>query len=366
MTSFKRGLHNKNPLVLLAAGVLTVAALLGLQALFTSGAWTVIPLKYWVRSPGDAFMVVSWNTSALKRDPPKRPLVVLTAGSSGREAIWSGDSLAAQVKEDGGPSIVASNLSSPKQSIGQSLAILDNLPTAPATTVLIGVNLSRLYEPVDDSLQQVIGRNLLLKSDTLRRFAVSHFGRYKYSYTILPGLLSSLTTLVKTYGTELTQGDLKLVHYDPHPFDNRPDLTPARLQSLRKWANSVRPLNALKANLGSTVALLDTMIKRGRARGLNIVLVELPHNPGVAGPGLARAQAYYRGPIRALAAKYDISYIDFNDQLGLKASDYYDFSHLRPSGRDLWQAKLSQVIAQLYRGGVIRGAKDDQKDGGQL
>ena len=353
--SFKRGLRNKNPIVLLAAGALTVVALLGLQSLFTSGVWTDVPLKYWVRDPGDAFMVVSWNTSALKHKPPKQPLVVLVAGSSGREAIWSGASLATQVKADGGPKIVASNLSSPKQSVGQSLAIVDNIPAKPATTVLVGVNLSRMYDPASSSLQQVVGRNLLLKSDTLRHLAASYFGQYKYSYTILPGLLSSLTTWIRVWGSKLLLGDLKLVHYDPHPFDRKPDLTPARFRALRKWANGPGPMNALKKNLSSTMALLDALVKRGKARGMSIVLVELPHNPGVQGPGLARAQAYYRAPVRALAAKYDIPYIDFNDQLGLTAKDFYDFSHLRPSGRNIWEAKLAHELVGLYRSGAIDG-----------
>ena len=359
--SFRRGLRNKNPFVLVAAAALTVVALLGFQSLFTSGIWTDVPLKYWVRNPGDAFMVVSWNASALKHKPPKQPLVVLVAGSSGREAIWSGSSLAAQVRADGGPKIVASNLSSPKQSVGQSLAIVDNIPAAPATTVLVGGNLSRLYDPASNSLQQVVGRNLLLKSDTLRHLAASYFGQYKYSYTILPGLLDSLTTWLKVFGGKLLMGDVKLVHYDPHPFDSKPDLTPARFRALRKWANGPGPRNALKKNLGSTMALLDALVKRGKARGMSIVLVELPHNPGVQGPGLAQAQAYYRAPVRALAAKYGIRYIDFTDQLRLTAKDFYDFSHLRPSGRDVWQARLSQVLVRLYRKGVIAGAKVGQK-----
>ena len=361
MRGFARGLHDRSPLVLVAAALLIIPALLGIQALFTSGAYTIIPLKYWVRDKGDAFMVVSWNTSALKRKPPKQPLVVLVAGSSGREAIWSGASLAAQVKADGGPKITASNLSSPKQSVGQSLAIVDNLPTAPATTVFVGVNLSRLYDPASNSLQQVAGRNLLLKSDALRQLVVSHFGQYKHSYTILPGLFDSMTTWLRVWGAKLLLGDLKLVHYAPHPFDSRPDLKPARFRALRKWANSEAPMNALKKNLGSTMVLLDELIKRGKARGMNIVLVELPHNPGVAGPGLAKAQAYYRAPVRALAAKYGIPYIDFNDQLGLTAKNFYDFSHLRPSGRNIWQAKLSRVIVRLYRSGAIRGAKAGKK-----
>jgi len=361
MSSFKRGLRNRNPLVLAIAAVLAGAALLGLQSLFTSGVWTMVPLKYWVRYAQDDSTVVSWRTGELKRDPPKQPLLVLVAGSSGREAIWSGASLAAQVKADGGPSIVASNLSSAVQSVGQSLAIVDNLPVAPATTVLVGINMLRLSDPASSSLQQVAGRNLLLKSDTLRRFVVGHSGRDRGPYAILPSLLDYLTGQLEGLWYALPNcfsGGIKLVHYDPHWADRLPKITPQRVRELRRWANGKASRSALKKNLSFTVALLGALIRRGQERGMNIVLVELPHNPGAAGPGLAQAQAYYRAPIHTLATKYGIPYIDFNEQLGLTAQDFYDFSHLCPSGRDVWQAKLSRVIVRLYRKGVIRATKD--------
>ena len=42
MSSFRRGLRNRNPLVLVVALALLVPALLGIQSYFTSGAWTAI------------------------------------------------------------------------------------------------------------------------------------------------------------------------------------------------------------------------------------------------------------------------------------------------------------------------------------
>ena len=340
---------------------MAVAALLGLQSFFTSGAWTVIPLKYWIRNSADDYMVSSWRTDALKRNPPKQPLVVMLAGSSGREAIWSGPSLAAQVKADGGPSIVASNLSSSRQAIGQSLAIVDNLPSTSSTTVLVGINLTRMYDPPSISLQQIVGRKLLLQSNTLRQFAISHFGTYKHSYTILPGLLDSLATWLAAYSAQLLSGHLEPIQYITHPVDTRSQMNPKRLRRLRKWAASEELNGETKKNFSVVLSLLDELIKRSKERGFNVVFVDLPQNPGITSPGLKKLRAYYQPSVHALAAKYGIPYLDFNKQLKLTVNDFYDFSHIRAIGRNLWQAELSKELVRLYRSGVIPGGKVGQK-----
>jgi hypothetical protein len=45
-----------------------------------------------------------------------------------------------------------------------------------------------------------------------------------------------------------------------------------------------------------------------------------------------------------LAAKYDIDYVRFVSDLGLRGTDFYDLQHLLPSGRSKWQARLSQEL----------------------
>ena len=66
----------------------------------------------------------------------------MLGGSSAREAIVSGEDLAADVAQAGGPAITAYDLGSSNQNFAQSLAVIDNLPDTPAW-VLIGVNLGR-------------------------------------------------------------------------------------------------------------------------------------------------------------------------------------------------------------------------------
>ena len=212
MKGFGAGFRNRNPLVLLVAAALLVPALLGFEYLFTSGAWSVVPLKYCLRNAVDSFTYVSWTVGDNKRRPPELPSVYLTGGSAAREAIVSGPSLAAAVKRGGGPRIAAWNLACINQNFAETLAVADNVPDSPAW-VLIGVNLGRFTAFPAQNEQQVIGRDLVLKSSFLQEYVSSAFGRYTYSYTILPGIFSYLTSHLKKDGPALLEARLTAREY---------------------------------------------------------------------------------------------------------------------------------------------------------
>ena len=84
MNSFRRGLRNRNPLVLVVALALLVPALLGIQSYFTSGAWTAIAAQRWERNSTDDYMYVSWMVGHLKKDPPRSRS---PCSSAGRAAV---------------------------------------------------------------------------------------------------------------------------------------------------------------------------------------------------------------------------------------------------------------------------------------
>jgi hypothetical protein len=353
VNSFRRGLRNRNPLVLVVALALLVPALLGIQSWFTSGAWSAVPVQRWVRNSTDDYMVVSWMVGRLKQHPPEVPLAVLLGGSSGREAIVSGPSLARQVQAAGGPEIDAYNLSSRMQRYAQSWAIVDNLPDTP-TTVLVGVNLGRFTTSPKSNYNQVIGRELLLKSDSLRSWVNERSGEHAYSYTILPGIFSALTTYLQQRENDLLyKHRLHPKPYKPHPFDTRKALSDADKQDLvRKWLRKYYP--AFRKVHRFDAAMLDGLIAEGKARGLDMVIVELPWNREVIGDAFDAAMAAYKAPTRAIAAKYDVPYLDFNEQLALPSEDFLDLSHLRPDGRAVWQAELARQLAALYEDGTLR------------
>lgn len=352
MSSFRRGLRNRSPLVLVAALALLVPALLAIQSYFTSGAWTAIAAQRWERNSTDDYMFVSWTVGHLKEHPPDQPLAVLLGGSSGREALVSGPSLAAEVKADGGPGIAAYNLSSRMQRYAQSWAILDNLPDTP-TTVLVGVNLGRFTTSPQSNYNQVIGRELLLKSDSLRRWVTAHSGEQKYSYTILPGIFSALTSYVQQRENALLKGKLHQKPYKVHAFDTRKTLPDSEKRALvKQWLTQYYP--AFKKVHAFDAAMLDGLIAEGKARGLDIVIVELPWNRQIVGDAFAKAIAAYQAPTKAIAGKYGVPYLDFNAQLDLPSRDFLDLSHLRPAGRAIWQAELARRLAALYKDGTLR------------
>ena len=353
MTSFRRGLRNKTPLVLVAALAFLVPSLLVIQGIFTSGAWSAVPVQRWIRNSTDDYMYVSWTVGDLKRHPPKSPFVTLLGGSSGREAIVSGPSLARDVRAAGGPQIDARNLSSRMQRYAQSWAIVDNLPDTP-TTVLIGVNLGRFTTSPESNYDQVVGRELLLKSDSLREWVVIRSGEHRYSYTILPGIFSALTSSARQRENDLLyKGRLYAKPYRPHAFDQRKAVPDAEKEKLvEKWLTRYYP--AFRRVLDFNIAILDQLVREGQARGLDMVIVELPYNREVTGESFDEAMAAYRAPTAAIAHRYDVPYLDFNDRVAIPSDDFLDLSHLRPEGRVIWQAELARELARLYDDGTLR------------
>ena len=107
MGGFGRGFRNRNPLVLVVAALLLVPALLGVEWLFTSGAWTAVPLGVALRNPQDSFVYVSWMVGRARRHEPDTPALYLLGASSARETVFGGDELAAEIEALGGPRVTA-------------------------------------------------------------------------------------------------------------------------------------------------------------------------------------------------------------------------------------------------------------------
>ena len=175
MGSFSRGFRNRNPLVLVVAALLLVPALLGFQWLFTSGAWTAVPLDRALRNPEDSFTYISWMVGKARQDEPSVPGLYLLGGSSARESIVGGDSLAAEIREAGGPDVVAYDLGSINQNFAESLSVVDAAPDTPAW-LLVGINLGRFTATRDQNAQQAQGREFLLDSDAVHEFVSSRWG----------------------------------------------------------------------------------------------------------------------------------------------------------------------------------------------
>jgi hypothetical protein len=345
VSGFRAGFRNRHPLVLVAAAALLIPALLGIQYLFTSGAWSVVPLKYCLRNRDDSFTYVSWTVGKSKKDPPATPAIYVTGGSASREAIASAPGLAREIERLGGPPVVAWDLGCINQNFAETLAITDNVP-ADRAWVLIGVNLGRFTASPAQNEQQIVGRDLLLRSRFLQQYVATTYGRYKYSFTILPGIFSYLASCLKTDGAQLLEGRVVAREYRQHQYvlgRNRSDAQKERL--VAKWMATRFPV--FKENRGYNLAMLEQVLVRCRQRGVHAVLLELPRNEDVAAGRFDQAVTLYRRPVRALADRYGVPYLDFNAAAGIPSAYFHDLSHLVGPGRQIWQRWLARELVDL-------------------
>ncbi|HEY5387027.1 MAG TPA: SGNH/GDSL hydrolase family protein [Thermoleophilia bacterium] len=344
MSAFKAGLRQRNPLVLAFGGLLLLPAFVLLQAFFTSGAWSNIPLHYWVRNPIDDSAFVSWSVGRAKQRPPTVPSVYVVGGSSAREALVSGASLAADVHRLGGPRIVAWDMGSIRQTFAESLAIADNVPANDAW-IVIGVNLGRFAGDAETSMGQAVGKGLLLKSDYLKRYVATTYGRYRYDPTILPGIFLYLSDLTRAYIRGAGSGALAAGRYDLHRVDAASQLSvQSKQRAVKAWYRLRYP--DFKEYFAMNTGMLDRLLARCRQRGLHVLLVELPVNADIVGHQFDAPTARYRAQVRRLAGEYRVPYVDFNAELALPNKDFYDMQHLVQPGRSIWQQRLAQELVQ--------------------
>jgi len=219
--------------------------------------------------------------------------------------------------------------------------------------VLIGVNLGRFTTSPASNYNQVIGRELLLRSESLRRYVVRTSGEHRYSYTILPGIFSALTSYVQQHERDLVlRGRLRVPRYRPHPFEGRKALSFATKQAMvDKWLTQYKP--AFDKVLQFNLEMLERLVGRARERGLAVVIVELPRNHEIIGNRFAESMVRYVQPTQAIAARYNVPYLDFNARADIPSEDFLDLSHLLPAGRVVWQAELARELARLYDEGAL-------------
>jgi len=345
VNAFRLGLRARSPIVLAFALALLLPAFALLQAFFTSGAWSDIPLRYWVRDPLDDGTVVSWTVGRRLQDPPKLPTVYLVGGSSAREAIVSGAALAADVRRLGGPRIEAWNMGSIRQTFAQSLAIADTIPADDAW-IVIGINVGRFAGDPETTTGQAVGKGLLLKSDYLHRYVADTYGIYRYDPTILPGIFAYLADLGRLYARGLRHGEFAPGRYDLHRVDRKTQFSRARMErTVEAWYRLRYP--DFQKYFALNMAVFERLLERCRQRGLHIVLVELPINRDIIGHAFDEPVARYRGPVKKLAAAYGAPYLDFNRELAIPYTQFNDLQHLLAPARPIWQRRLARELVDL-------------------
>jgi len=233
----------------------------------------------------------------LKARPPAEPVVCLLGGSAARESTISDSSWSAQVKQLGGPSVVAYNLGSRNRTLAQDVELIRSLPEIPGI-VYIGINVGRFTAPPSDP-------TLDLPKPTA---SLPPYRQHQYSQSKIHSVATKKALLAK-------------------------------------WLAQRFPV--FKKNYASNLKTLELLLGACKDRGLHPVLLELPRNTQVIGRALDAPVARFTASCRALAKKRGVPWVSFVSTARLPNADFYDLWHLVEPGRTVWQRLLSAKTVTL-------------------
>lgn len=130
-----------------------------------------------------------------------------------------------------------------------------------------------------------------------------------------------------------------------HRYDGRAPLSLARKRELvPRWME--RRWDGFVANKRDNVREIQRLVDLCKGKGLRPILLDLPLDLRIAGPGLARPRTAIRTAMDSLAERNRIRYLHFNGSLDLPSSSFWDLHHLLRPGYERWQARLSAELVK--------------------
>lgn len=268
-------------------GALLVALVFALVGERSAARAEYVVTRDWLRS--------LYVVSDLSTYPSATPVVLLLAGSAGRECTFSDRSWADQILRRGGPRVVVRNLSSKNQTFTQDLTLVRQLPRGTPTLVFIGINVGRFNMP---------------PTITFPTWAVPY------------------------------------ERVDQHRYSKRRILSPERKERIAaEWMERRFPV--FSQRFAYNLAALEQVVFACFERGLHPVLLDLPRNTAVIGDRLDVPVGIYSRACQALAQGYGIPFVSFVSRAGLENEDFFDIAHLVEPGRAKWQLLLSDTTIAL-------------------
>jgi hypothetical protein len=345
--AFGRGFRQRNPLVLVAAGLLTLIALVALQPALFDGGLTTVDEGRLLRISHDDYVHVSVKVQELKKNPPKTRTVYLFGGSGTMECFVSEASLAAAISRDAREPIQVVSLAAHQESMAMTLALVDNLPPGPATLVL-GLAPIRVTGNPDRDEELLSGHTLLVRSARLDQIAPKYFGKSVPDTGAIPGIFDYVGSYLReraadgpAWGTKITYQP----HYYPWGAVGHSPLGKRRnvLYVLAKDVTLYRKYGDYN------FAMLQEVLKLARERGYDVVLYDQPLNASAAGPDWDGVVPAYRKRASALAKKWGVPYIHVERKVKLNDDDFADLFHLLAPARLKWQPVMAREIASTLR-----------------
>ncbi len=347
---FVRGLRCVNPLILLGALALTALVLFVAQQAVLDRTYLRLSEQVLLRSPKDDYMHIVYQVAQLQEQPPAHLPVYYIGGSATRESVRSSETVAQQIAALTGVRTDVYIMGSKQQTLAETLAIVDNLPSGPGV-VAIGLNPYRFRISPKKSARQLRGIEFLLDSPSLRAYEEERGTMAFYDRTLIPGIANYTATWVRYRRTTLLRLRLARIPYQLHLFDSTNQLPEAQKRKnaaiVREavLARPERPDATTKYNLG----LLRAIASTGHARGFQVVFVEAPRNKEILGPTWPLDRATYVPPVAAAARRSRAAYIDLNADVQIPDSQFADLSHLLEPGRVVWERHLTEALAPYVR-----------------
>lgn len=346
--AFAHGLRSRSILIVLAAALLAVAALAGLQWFVADGAFTAIPERLMLRIPNDDYVNLSYRMAELRRTPPPTPVVYLFGGSGTMEMIRSEDVLAGAISADGGSSVRVVSLAAHAQSMGETLALIDDLPRGRGL-LAIGLSPNRLINSPRSDAAQLSGSPLALTSPRLAALLVGRTSLKKR----LPGLLTGVFDFAMSFLNQRVftkSPHLLPITYTPHYFGDGP-VAHLAAKERGQAIELARERPQYAANVAYNLAVLAAAVRLGREKGYTVTFFEQPLGPEASGPAWDTYLAAYHADVAHVGGALGVPDISVQPQAGLGNDDFADLFHLVNSGRDKWTPLLARGLAGVLRPG---------------
>ena len=332
--------------MLVAAALLAVACPFALQAAIAHGWLTVVDETRLLRISHDDYIHLSYRSAELRHDPPQGQTVYLFGGSGAMECFISEESLGAAISAGAGRKVRVVSLAAHQQSMGMTLALVDNLPDGPAA-LAIGLAPIRLTGTPERDAELLRGRPLLLRSPRLQALATKYYGAPAPETGIIPGIFEYVGSYLReragggTWGRRLRYD----VHYYPPGAKGHLPLGKRR-NVLYVLADDVRKYRQYG---DYNLAMLEEILILARERGFSVALYDQPLNASAAGPDWAGVVPAYRARCRSLARRYGVAYLHIERAVDLRDDDFADLFHLLAPGRAKWQPEMARQLAASLR-----------------
>lgn len=311
-----------------------LGALLAVTILF-EWATLRLPITALLSSPFDGHPL---NARALRKTVWAQVPVYVVGGSAVREGFLSEESSRAKTT----PYRVM-KLTSSGQNLMHVAQLIENLG-ATDSLIVLGLNYIKMTYSTGE-LSEICHRFDLLRPalNTCEQMGMSGWStRLGFLRTL--GVFGQWQRRKAYFGHRLS-ALLQEQHlrYQEFVYDALPDKTP------EEWAELASRVQDFHDNYRQHAAinfgLLERILSRLAELEKKVLLLELPSNPRavvVNQPVLLS----YKDKLKKLAARFDMPYWDFAQDLGFTSDDYHDYSHLRPGARETFHFEFTRRLTE--------------------